>query len=100
LLLESHAASTREVLARRIIEMGKHGERDLQPLVEDAIAHLSRALLQALDQPRRRQADVGAVSQDFCHGTRQSGMVRRVSGRCARESELVVAKSKQFELSL
>jgi len=41
LLLEAHAASTREVLARRIIEMGKYGERDLQRLVEDAKAHLS-----------------------------------------------------------
>lgn len=34
------AASTREALAKRIIEMGKKGERDPQRLVDDALAHL------------------------------------------------------------
>ena len=35
------AAWAREVLAKRIIEMGKKGERDPQRLVDDALAHLA-----------------------------------------------------------
>jgi hypothetical protein len=41
LAADDQAASTRELLARHIIEMGKNGERDLQQLVNDAIAHVS-----------------------------------------------------------
>ena len=37
------AATTRDRLARRIIEMGQRGERDHQRLVDDALAHLSGA---------------------------------------------------------
>ena len=40
LAADDHAASTRELLAKRIIEMGKKGERDPQRLVDDALAHL------------------------------------------------------------
>lgn len=38
---DEHAASTREVLAKRIIAMAKKGERDPQRLVDDALAHLA-----------------------------------------------------------
>jgi hypothetical protein len=38
---DDRAASTREMLAKRIIEMGKDGERDPQRLVDDALAHLA-----------------------------------------------------------
>jgi hypothetical protein len=41
LAAEDQAASTRELLARRIIEMGNMGERDPQRLADGAIAHLS-----------------------------------------------------------
>jgi len=33
--------STREFLAKRIIEMGQRGERDPHKLAEDAVAHLA-----------------------------------------------------------
>jgi hypothetical protein len=38
---DSHAASTREVLATCIIEMGKKGERNPKRLVDGALAHLA-----------------------------------------------------------
>jgi hypothetical protein len=38
---EAQATITRERLAKRIIEMGKRGERDQQRLVADALAHLT-----------------------------------------------------------
>ena len=38
---EAHAATTRERLAKRIIEMGQKGVRNHQRLVKDAIAHLT-----------------------------------------------------------
>jgi hypothetical protein len=38
---DDQATSTREVLAKRIIEMGQKGERDRQRLVDDALAHLA-----------------------------------------------------------
>jgi hypothetical protein len=38
---EAQAATTRERLAKRIIEMGQKGVRNHQRLVEDAIAHLT-----------------------------------------------------------
>lgn len=41
LAADDRAASTRDVLAKRIIEMGKRGERDRQRLVDDALAHLA-----------------------------------------------------------
>ena len=41
LAADDQAASTREVLARRIIETGQQGERDRQRLVEDALDHLT-----------------------------------------------------------
>jgi hypothetical protein len=37
---KAQAAATRERLAKRIIEMGKRGERDHQRLVADALAYL------------------------------------------------------------
>jgi hypothetical protein len=40
LAADGQAASTRELLAKRIIEMGQKGERDGQRLVHDALAHL------------------------------------------------------------
>ena len=36
------ALSAREVLAKRIIEMGQQGERDRQQLVNDALAYLAK----------------------------------------------------------
>jgi len=41
LAANDQAASTREVLAKRIIEMGQRGERDQQRLVDDALDHLA-----------------------------------------------------------
>jgi len=41
LAADDRAASTRDVLAKRIIEMGKKGEHDPQRLVDDALAHLA-----------------------------------------------------------
>ena len=41
LALEGRAASTREVLAKRIIEMAERGESDPRRLVDDALAHLA-----------------------------------------------------------
>jgi transposase len=41
LAAEDRAAATREVLARRIIEAGTNGERDVKRLVDDALAHLT-----------------------------------------------------------
>jgi hypothetical protein len=38
---DAHAATTRERLAKRIIEMGQKGVRNHQRLVKDAIAHLT-----------------------------------------------------------
>ena len=38
---DGQAASTRELLAKRIIEMGHKGERDGRRLVDDALAHLA-----------------------------------------------------------
>jgi len=40
---ECEAALTRELLAKRIIEMAKRGERDLDRLVENALDHLARS---------------------------------------------------------
>jgi hypothetical protein len=40
---ERDAASTRELLAKRIIELGRHGERDHDRLVEHAVAHLAKS---------------------------------------------------------
>ena len=37
------AASTRDLLAKRIIKMGQQGERNRQRLVDDALAHLTAA---------------------------------------------------------
>ncbi len=41
LAADDQAASTREVLAKRIVEMAQQGERDRQRLVDNALAHLS-----------------------------------------------------------
>ena len=41
LAADGQAASTRELLAKRIIEMGHKGERDGRRLVDDALAHLA-----------------------------------------------------------
>ena len=41
LAADGQTASTREVLAKRIIEIAKKGERDPQRLVDDALAHLA-----------------------------------------------------------
>jgi hypothetical protein len=41
LAADDQAASTRELLARRIIAIGRKGERDPQRLVDDALAHLT-----------------------------------------------------------
>jgi hypothetical protein len=38
---DAEATTTRERLAKRIIEMGKQGERDHERLVEDALAYLT-----------------------------------------------------------
>lgn len=41
-------ASTRDMLARRIIEMGRRGERNHSRLVEDALAYLENSRSAAL----------------------------------------------------
>jgi len=41
LAADDQAASTRELLAKRIIAMGKKGERNPQRIVGDALAHLA-----------------------------------------------------------
>jgi hypothetical protein len=38
---EAQAASIRECLARRVIELGRRGERNHDRLVEDALLHLA-----------------------------------------------------------
>jgi hypothetical protein len=40
---EMDAAASRDMLARRIIEMGRRGERNQDRLVEDALAHLANS---------------------------------------------------------
>jgi hypothetical protein len=42
---EPNAAATRERLAKRIIELGRRGERDHARLVEHAVAHLVNSRL-------------------------------------------------------
>jgi hypothetical protein len=39
---EPNASRARDLLARRIIELGRRGERDQARLVEDALGHLAR----------------------------------------------------------
>jgi hypothetical protein len=41
LAADGQAASTRELLAKRVIATGRKGERDKQRLVDDALAHLA-----------------------------------------------------------
>ena len=41
LAADDQAASTRELLAKRIIKMGEQGERNMQRLIDDALAHLT-----------------------------------------------------------
>ena len=41
LAAHGHAASTRELLAKRVIATARKGERDKQRLVDDALAHLA-----------------------------------------------------------
>jgi hypothetical protein len=50
---EAQAASTRELLAKRIIEMGRRGERNQDRLVEEALRHLAKS---------REVFDIAAVS--------------------------------------
>ena len=40
---EAHAASIRECLAKRVIEMGRRGERIHDRLVEEALLYLARS---------------------------------------------------------
>ena len=41
-LVNPRRAKTRKVLSKRIIEMGRRGERDSDRLADDALAHLVR----------------------------------------------------------
>jgi hypothetical protein len=43
LAADDQAASTRERLAKRIIQMAQQGERERQRLVDDALAHVAAA---------------------------------------------------------
>jgi hypothetical protein len=43
-----HAAASRDLLAKRIIEMGRRGERNQDRLIEDALAHLENSRSAAL----------------------------------------------------
>ena len=43
LAADENAATTRDLLAKRIIKTGQQGERDRQRLVDDALAHLTAA---------------------------------------------------------
>lgn len=40
---EAHAASIRESLAKRVIEIGRRGERNHDRLVEEALLHLAKS---------------------------------------------------------
>ena len=42
--LDGHAADAQQILARRIIETAKNGERDPSRLVGDAVGHLARTI--------------------------------------------------------
>jgi hypothetical protein len=42
-LADDMYAASRDMLARRIIEMGRRGERNQDRLVEDALAHLANS---------------------------------------------------------
>jgi hypothetical protein len=44
LAADYRAASTRELLAKRIVETARHGERDPIRLVDDALAHLENSI--------------------------------------------------------
>jgi hypothetical protein len=46
--LEDQAGSTRDLLAKRIIETAKAGERDERALCDDALAHLMETALQRM----------------------------------------------------
>jgi hypothetical protein len=47
LAADFRAAATRELLAKRLIETGRDGERDPLRLVEDALAYLTNSPLRA-----------------------------------------------------
>ncbi len=49
--MEGRAASTRELLAKRIIEMAEHGESDPRRFVDDALAHLAAVEIKEMDDP-------------------------------------------------
>jgi hypothetical protein len=44
---DAHADATREILALRIIEMARFGERDQRRLRDDALLHLSQSNLRS-----------------------------------------------------
>ena len=48
LAADFRAAATRELLAKRLIETGRDGERDPLRLVEDALAYLTNSPLRAV----------------------------------------------------
>jgi hypothetical protein len=50
-LTNDTAASTRELLAKRIIDMGSRGERDPLKLMNDALAHLAENFETPKDEP-------------------------------------------------
>lgn len=42
--LDGHVVDAREILAKRIIETAKNGDRDPSRLVEDALGHLAKTI--------------------------------------------------------
>jgi hypothetical protein len=49
--LDEQAESTRDILAKRIIEAAKAGERDERALCDDALTHLTKRVLQRMRAP-------------------------------------------------
>jgi hypothetical protein len=59
---EKHAAATRELLAKNILAAGHRGERDINQLVEEALALLINTSARGVDM-RANDADASAVER-------------------------------------
>jgi hypothetical protein len=68
---ESEAVAIRDILAKRIIEMGRRGERDHGRLVEDALDHLAKlrsageGAIAAQSEAAMPQAQVRGLGQNL-----------------------------------
>ena len=68
---ESEAASTRELLAKRIIEMAKRGERNPNRLVESALDHLVKSRATLVAQSARRLLIAQSAREPLCSAGRR-----------------------------